>query len=150
MDELRGMAESASRFPSQGAATVFESLNLHTEPSRTSPSFGQIPENGKVDVIGHKLTPRVQSAEGSMPTPVKPPPHRAKKPSQTSAQTKIGPPPLPPAPKPPANWWRSPFRKPKPKPARSFWSTAAAARPSWFRWMTGTWSALRTAKWDGC
>jgi hypothetical protein len=102
MDGLRGMAESASRIPSQGAATVYESLNLHTEPSRTSPSYGQIPENGKADVIGHKLTPRVQSAEASMPTPVKPPPR--KKAKAKSSQTKIGPPPLPPASKPPGNW----------------------------------------------
>jgi len=103
MDGLRGMEEGASRFPSQGAATVFESLNLHTEPNRTSPSFGQIPENGKADVIGHKLMPRVQSAEGSMPTPVKPPPPR-KKTKAKSTQAKISPPPLPPAPKPPENW----------------------------------------------
>jgi hypothetical protein len=103
MDGLRGMADSASRFPSQGAATVFESLNLHTEPSRTSPSFGQIAENGKADVIGHKLTPRVQSAEGSMPTPVKPPPPR-KKAKSKSSQAKIGPPPPPAAPHPPENW----------------------------------------------
>ena len=103
MDGLRGMAESAARFPSQGAATVFESLNLHTEPSRTSPSFGQIPENGKAEVIGHKLTPRVQSAEGSaLPTPAKPPPPRRKAKSK-SAQSKIAPP--RPAPlKLPDNW----------------------------------------------
>jgi hypothetical protein len=102
MDGLRGMAESASRFPSQGAATVFESLNLHTEPSRTSPSFGQIPENGKADVIGHKLTPRVQGAEVSMPTPVKPPPRKKAKPK--SSQARIAPPPRPSAPQPPSNW----------------------------------------------
>jgi hypothetical protein len=102
MDLLRGMAESASRFPSQGAATVFESLNLHTEPSRTSPSFGQIPENGKADVLGHKLTPRVQSESSPMPTPVKPPPRKRAKPK--SSQTRIGPPTRPPAPSPPANW----------------------------------------------
>jgi hypothetical protein len=102
MNGLRDMAESASRFPSQGAATVFESLNLHTEPSRTSPSYGQIPENGKADVIGHKLMPRVQSAEVSMPTPVRPPPRKKAKPK--SAQTRIGPPAPGPAPKPPQNW----------------------------------------------
>jgi hypothetical protein len=103
MDGLRGMAEKAARAPSQGSATVFESLNLHTEPSRTSPSFGQIPENGKADVIGHKLTPRVQSAGAPLPTPVKPPPPR-KKAKPKSSQTRISPPPRPPAPKPPANW----------------------------------------------
>ena len=63
MAELRDMAKNASRSQSQGQAIVFESLNMHTEPSRTSPSFGQIPENGKVDVIAHKLTPRVQHDE---------------------------------------------------------------------------------------
>jgi hypothetical protein len=104
MDGLRGMAQSAARFPSQGTATVFESHNLHTEPSRTSPSFGQIPENGKADVIAHKLTPRVQSAEGSMPTPVKPPPPPRKRAKPKSSQTRIGPPPRPPAPHPPGNW----------------------------------------------
>jgi hypothetical protein len=102
MDALRGMAESASHIPSQGAATVFESLNLHTEPSRTSPSFGQIPENGKADVIGHKLTPRVQNAEAPMPAPVKPSPRKKAKPK--SAQTRVGPPPRPSAPKLPENW----------------------------------------------
>jgi len=103
MDGLRGMAESASRFPSQGAATVFESLNLHTEPNRTSPSFGQIPENGKADVIGHKLTPRVQRADVANPTPVKPPAPR-KRAKAKSSQTRISPPPRPPAPQPPSNW----------------------------------------------
>ncbi len=103
MDGLLGMAESASRFPSQGAATVFESLNLHTEPSRTSPSFGQIPENGSADVIGHKLTPRVQRADVTAPTPVKPPPPR-KKGKPKSTQTRTAPPPRPPAPRPPSNW----------------------------------------------
>lgn len=104
MDELRAMAESTSRFPSQGLATIYESLNLHTEPSRASPSFGQIPENGKLDVIGHKLTPRFQSAESTaLPTPVKPPPPRRKA-KPKSSQTRIGPPPRPAAPSPPGNW----------------------------------------------
>ncbi len=60
---------------------------MHTEPSRTSPSFGQIPENGKVDVIGHKLTPRVQHDDVSMPVPVKPAPIRKKpKPKRHASQ----------------------------------------------------------------
>jgi hypothetical protein len=105
MDELRDMAESAARFPSQGSATVYESLNLHTEPSRGSPSFGQVPENGKLDVIAHKLTPRFQSADASaLPTPVKPPPPPRKKAKPKSAPTRIGPPPRPAAPKLPENW----------------------------------------------
>jgi hypothetical protein len=103
MDQLRGMAEGAANFPSQGSATVFESLNLHTEPSRTSPSFAQIPENSKADVIAHKLTPRVQHADSPMPTPVKPAPSR-KKTKPNASPAKVAPPPRLPAPKPPGNW----------------------------------------------
>jgi len=103
MDALRGMADNASRAPSQGSATVFETLNLHTEPSRTSPSFSQVPENGKADVIGHKLMPRVQNSGASFTVPAKPPTPR-KKAKPKSSQTRIGPPPRPPAPKLPDNW----------------------------------------------
>ncbi len=113
MAALRDTAERASRSQSQGQAVVFESLNMHTEPSRTSPSFGQIPENGKVDVIAHKLTPRVQHDEVSAPAPVKPAPIR-KKPKAKASQTKIGPPPRPPAPKLPDNWVALSVTKPEP------------------------------------
>ena len=101
MAGLRHMAESSSQFPSQGLATVYEPVNMHTDSSRSSPSFWQIAENAKVDVIGHKLAPRVQS------TPVYTPPPKAaspKKKSKDRPQVRIGPPPRPPAPKPPANW----------------------------------------------
>ncbi len=103
MAALRDMARDAARSQSQGLATVFESLNMHTEPSRTSPSFGQVPENGKVDVIAHKLTPRVQHDEVSIQMPAKLAPIR-KKPKPKSSQTRIGPPPRPPAPRLPENW----------------------------------------------
>jgi len=103
MTALRQMADVASRYPSQGAATVFEPLNMHTEPSRTSPSFWQIPDNGKVDVIGHKLAPRVQSVRSTAEANSRPPaPRRRSK--DRSAQSKIPSPPPPPAPKPPDNW----------------------------------------------
>jgi hypothetical protein len=98
MAGLRRMAESAARYPSQGAATVYEPLNMHTEPSRSSPSFWQIPDTARVDVIGHKLTPRVQAAP---PVPVQPqtpkPPRRKKE----RSEPKVAP---PAAPKPPENW----------------------------------------------
>ncbi|MDP8990889.1 MAG: SH3 domain-containing protein, partial [Acidobacteriota bacterium] len=59
MDELRKLADDARQMPSQGAATVFEALNMHSEPNRSSPSFHQIPEGGSVDVLAHRATPRV-------------------------------------------------------------------------------------------
>lgn len=102
MAALEQMADSAAKYPSQGTASVYESLNMHTEPSRSSPSFWQIPENGKVDVIGHKLAPRVAPISVSAPPIVKPAPVRRKAKSKES--TRIGPPPRPPAPKLPDNW----------------------------------------------
>jgi len=111
MAALHDLAQNAVHAQSQGQAMVFESLNMHTEPSRTSPSFGQIPENGKVDVIAHKLTPRVQHDEVFTPAPVKPVTIR-KKPKPKSTQTRIGPPPRPPAPKLPGNWLALSMTKP--------------------------------------
>jgi hypothetical protein len=102
MAGLQHMAETASQYLSQGTATVYETLNVHTEPVRASPSFWQIPENGKVDVIAHRLSPRTQAGEIFTPAPVKPPPARRKAKPQPS--TKLAPPPRAPAPKPPNDW----------------------------------------------
>jgi hypothetical protein len=131
MASLHDMAQNGSHALSQGQATVFESLNLHTQPSRTSPGFGQIPENGKADVIAHKLTPRVQSAEVSMPAPVKPVPLR-KKPKK-STQTRVGPPPRPPAPKLPENWvaLSVPKSEPEPVPATPAAPPVAVPMDDW-------------------
>ena len=103
MAALHRIADSAAHSLSQGTATVYESLNMHTEPSRVSPSFGQVPENGKVDVIAHKLAPRSAPASVSTPAVVKPAPPR-KKGKDRPAQSKIGPPPRPQPPKLPENW----------------------------------------------
>ena len=104
MTQLRHMAENAAKFPTQGAATVYEPLNMHTEPNRTSPSFWQVAENVKFDVIGHKLTPRNPTAAVSAPTPPPQPRTRRRKGKDKQAQSKIAPPPMPPGPKLPDNW----------------------------------------------
>ena len=107
MRDLQKFTEATSTLPSQGTASVFEALNVHTEPSRTSPSFIQIPENGVVQVIGHRVTPRTSA------TPPAPPPLLApvRKTRSKKAREKDGeksrrtpPPPMPPAPKVPDNW----------------------------------------------
>jgi hypothetical protein len=103
MAGLRSMADSALKFPSQGAATVFEPLNMHTEPNRASPSFWQIPDTAKVDVIGHKLAPRTQ-AQPTAPPATQQSRMPRRKSRDKGAPSKIAPPPLPPAPKPPDNW----------------------------------------------
>jgi hypothetical protein len=104
MAGLRSMADSALKFPSQGAATVFEPLNMHTEPNRASPSFWQIPDTAKVDVIGHKLAPRTQAQPPTAPAATQSSRTPRRKSKDKGAQSKIAPPPLPPAPKPPDNW----------------------------------------------
>jgi len=65
MTRLRKVAKRASELPSQGKASVFDLLNVHTEPNRTSPSFYQVREGEVVDVIGGKVTPRLPYAPGT-------------------------------------------------------------------------------------
>jgi hypothetical protein len=58
MDDLNGLAEYAGAMPSLGGATVFDTLNVHTGPSRAAPSFVQLQESEPIDVVGHRVTPR--------------------------------------------------------------------------------------------
>jgi hypothetical protein len=140
MAALRDLAQNGSRHQSEGVATVYESLNMHTEPSRTSPSFGQVPENGKVDVIGHRLTPRVQKDEPTISMPVRRAPIRKKaKPSSTSARIK--PPPRPPAPPPPSNWVALSVPKSEPDPA----PVAAGPPPVPVEVPMDDWNLIRTS-----
>ena len=101
MDDLHRLAQRAAKLPSQGAATVYDAVNLHTEPARQSPSFFQIPESGSVEVIGHRVTLRVQ--------PLAQIPRRRaalSKKLKSKASKRTGPPPPPPPhpPAPPPNW----------------------------------------------
>lgn len=102
MDDLRRLAESAAKLPSQGAATVLDTLNMHAEPSRQSPSFYQIPEAGSVDVIGHRVAPRYPPAPAA-PVHRAAPPVSAKK-SKAKAKGSTPPPPMPTPPGPPKDW----------------------------------------------
>ena len=103
MDELRKLAEGSQKLPSQGAATVFEALNMHTEPNRPSPSFHQIPEGGAVEVLAHRVTPRsaVRPRGAALVKAAAPPKASKTKASKKGAAYLL---PLPAAPPPPANW----------------------------------------------
>ncbi len=102
--DLDRLAEFAAKLPSQGAGATYDVLNVHTAPSRQAPSFAQIPEGGKVEVLLHRISPRVT------PMPAVSPPKKAKSKTvpkasaKPSKQGKEPPPPPPPAPAPPANW----------------------------------------------
>jgi len=58
MNRLKSLAAETAGMPSQGAATVFSSINVHTEPSRQSPSFIQVEPKEKFDIIVRKVTGR--------------------------------------------------------------------------------------------
>jgi hypothetical protein len=102
MDDLRELAESAAKLPSQGTATVYEPLNIHTEPNRASPSFAQIPETASVQVVGHRLAPKVAPlAAAPMATAPKP---VIKKKEKKADPKRLPPPPMPAPPPLPPNW----------------------------------------------
>jgi len=58
MAELRGLGDQAKRLRTQGAATTYDALNVHTHPNRQSPSFHQLKEGDSVEVVAHRLAPR--------------------------------------------------------------------------------------------
>lgn len=103
MKALKQLSTDSTRYPSQGKATTYDLLNVHTEANRQSPSFIQIQPNERVDVITHRIVPKNAPVQNSLV--LKPPQRRAvAKKSKKSSKSRVPPPPLPPAPKPPDNW----------------------------------------------
>jgi hypothetical protein len=96
---LKQIEQLARTLPSQGLASTYDLLNVHTAPNRLSPSFLQIKEGEKVDVVGHVVTPRT-------PPERKPliPPKPKKLPPRKHAESSYALPPPPPAPPLPADW----------------------------------------------
>jgi hypothetical protein len=58
MNRLKDLAKETANLPSQGVATAFDVLNVHTEPNRLSASFLQVKEGEKFDVIAHRVLTR--------------------------------------------------------------------------------------------
>ncbi len=102
MDDLRHLADGASKLASQGKATPFDVLNMHSAPARQSPSFFQIAEGETVDVIGHRLASHSAPPEPvHLPAPAKRSvPKKPKAKDTRSAQA----PPMPAPPPLPRNW----------------------------------------------
>ncbi|MBZ5726646.1 MAG: SH3 domain-containing protein [Acidobacteriia bacterium] len=104
MARLRYLAARAAGMPSQGQATTFADLRVHTQPAAQSPSFLVIRENEKVDVLTHVVMPRTEQARS---TPLLPPPPKKQKSTPKKAvkkEPKYPPPPLPKPPGPPPDW----------------------------------------------
>lgn len=108
MEALRYFSKNAASLPTQGQATVYDLLNMHSEPLRQSPSFYQIKEGMLVDVLAHAIAPRT-GVQTSAPPPIvfrkRAPVRKTKKQLQKEEQDRKYPP--PPQPKPPGlpgNW----------------------------------------------
>lgn len=103
MQKLKDLAARAQRMPVQGQATTFSDLNVHTLPSRQSPSFLQVKENEKVDVLEHTTAPRTDVSRKPL---IPPAPKKAKQQEEkkTPKESKYPALPLPKPPGPPPDW----------------------------------------------
>ena len=102
MDSLRELNARAAKLPSQGVATTYAPLNIHTQPVLSSPSFLQLKENERFHVLQSIVLTRSDAPRKSLipPAPKKPkgpPKKEVKKPT-------VPPPPMPKPPAPPADW----------------------------------------------
>ena len=136
-EEVAGLKEIERRartLPSQGAASTYDLLNVHTNPNRLSPSFLQIKEGEKVEVVGHVIAPRTPPERKPLilPKPKKPLPARKR-----AESTYTLPPPA--APPVPANWLDLSKTPPEVLQERA---AAEAEHPV----PTDDWSLVRNAK----
>ncbi|MBV9499938.1 MAG: SH3 domain-containing protein [Acidobacteriaceae bacterium] len=102
MEQIRRERQQAALLPSEGAASAYETLNVHLAPDRRSPAFAQLAEGAQVQVLTHKVAPRVTTARSSSLVIERPPqPSRQHRPEREGKHNLLAP---PPPPKPPANW----------------------------------------------
>jgi hypothetical protein len=140
MGDLKGLAVRAAKLPSQGVATSFSALNVHTQPASGSPSFLQIKEGEKFDVLVDITIPKATATR----QPLIPPAEKKKPvPKKPGKAAKIPPPPMPVPPPPPSNWLElsktdleeeAPAEEPEAKPVQmERWSLVrvAAGQSGW-------------------
>ena len=94
MDQIKAQSDAARKYPSQGIATTFDTMNVHAQPNRFSPSYIQVKEGEKFDVLEHRLMTVPASA---IRKPVIPSSKAAKK-TKREKKPKIPLPPTPAAP----------------------------------------------------
>ena len=102
MARLRKLAEQTAGLPSQGKATTYDTLNVHTEPNRNSPSFVQVKEKEAFDVITHRIVARAAKQPKRELIKAQPKVTPAKKPKKDASGVPLPPPPAPPP--PPIDW----------------------------------------------
>jgi len=137
MAALKELSAKAAGMPSQGAATTYGDLRVHTTPSTQAPSFLVIKNGEKFDVLSHMVVPRVDVPRTAL---IPPTPKKVKEPPKKKEPK--GKYPLPPMPKPPplpADWLdlsKSDLSKEEPEPEPE---PGPKAIPS------DNWSLVRTA-----
>jgi hypothetical protein len=139
---LRELANNSRKYPSQGLATTYETLNVHTDPDRQSPSYLQVQAGERVDVIGHRVTPRKGAPRKPLIVASTKPKRATREPKPSKAKA-VPPPPLPPPPKLPADWlemsrMEDPEEPIEPKPAPKPQPPPEAAPPD-------DWTLIRNA-----
>jgi SH3-like domain-containing protein len=132
---LKDVERRALTMPSQGAASTYELLNVHTEPNRFSPSFLQIKEGEKVDVLAHLAAPRTPPERKPL-IPTRP---KTLPPARKHSDSKLQPPPMPPAPPLPKNWME--LSKTPPEVQQEIADSRSASAPP-----MDDWSLVRNAK----
>jgi hypothetical protein len=114
MAALRDLGERARKLPSHGVATTFDLLNVHTTPARQSPSFTQMKQGDKVDVLAQFAMPRTPVRREPLipPAPKKATPARKRR-AKAARYADL---PRPTPPPPPANWMEMSRRDLPPAP----------------------------------
>jgi hypothetical protein len=101
MDQIKAQSAAARSYPSQGVATfTYELTNVRAQPNRFSPSYLQIKEGEKFDVLEHRLVEVPASATRKPLVSTKRKTARRKR----ENKNKIAPPPAPAPPPLPADW----------------------------------------------
>lgn len=100
IDQIKAQSAAAREYPSQGVATTFETMSVRAQPNRYSPSYTQIKEGEKFDVLEHRLVAVPQSA---VRKPLLPSAKTIRKPKKES-KSRVPPPPPPSPPSLPLDW----------------------------------------------
>ena len=101
VDQIKAQSDAARHYPSQGIATsTYEAMNVRAQPNRYSPSYLQIKEGEKFDVLEHRL---VAVPPGALRKPLIPQTKPVKRPRKEN-KAKVPPPPAPPPPSLPLDW----------------------------------------------
>ena len=125
MERLRFIAKEARDAPSQGLATTFDTLNVHTEPNRLSPTFLRAKPGEKFDVILHRVVVKGPMSKRQL---IPPRPKIVRGAKKKAKEPAVPLPPAPAPPPPPADWLQLSHGGSAPLDAES---VIAPARDDW-------------------